>query len=404
MKNAAVRFLKLCALFLCCISFPLSAAWVNATGNLANMASECGNLIMIGSVHGKDKVIAGVAQKGLWSTADGGTTWTRMGTGSGSATITNRVSWFVYDPINADIFWEAGIYNGGGEYKTTDGGLTFTQLGSVVHSDCIAVDLSDPQRKTLLASGHEQSQKLSKSTDGGSTWTSIGGNLPGGTGYSSYPYVINSTTYLIGIQSSGGIYRSIDAGGSWTKVCASVPSSGIIRSSSGEFYCGGQGGLLLKGSGDGTTWTSLNCGAKLVAPIELPGGKIASISANGIIISADKGATWKTAAKPLPTLSTWHMDGGLVYDDVRGAFVAWFWDCGSVVRADAIWRYDTLISGGTGISPPRTIRLPVSSLKDVAMFDIAGRSIIGHGFSKHPATAYISRMSDGVVVKRILQY
>ena len=43
--------------------------------------------------------------------------------------ITNRPSAIVYDPEHADTFWEAGIYNGGGVYKTEDNGKTFVQLG-----------------------------------------------------------------------------------------------------------------------------------------------------------------------------------------------------------------------------------------------------------------------------------
>ena len=39
---------------------PLSAAtWVNVTGNLANMASECGNLTLLSAVPGSNTVIAG---------------------------------------------------------------------------------------------------------------------------------------------------------------------------------------------------------------------------------------------------------------------------------------------------------------------------------------------------------
>jgi hypothetical protein len=35
--------------------------------------------------------------------------------------------------------------------------------------------------------------------------------------------------------------------------------------------------------------------------------------------------------------------GGLAYNAVAGAAYAWFWDCGNVVRQDAIWRYDIVL-------------------------------------------------------------
>src|SRR4051794_40036206 len=96
-------------------STPAAAApaWVNVTGNLANMPSECGNLTMLFPMPGSGGLIAGIAQKGLWVNASG-TSWTHLGDGAGSDVITNRPSWIVYDPLNSNAFWESGIYNGGG--------------------------------------------------------------------------------------------------------------------------------------------------------------------------------------------------------------------------------------------------------------------------------------------------
>ena len=63
-----------------------SATWVNVTGNLASMASECGNLTMLSAGPGNDTVIAGVALKGLWANS-AGTAWAHLGSGAGSDTI-----------------------------------------------------------------------------------------------------------------------------------------------------------------------------------------------------------------------------------------------------------------------------------------------------------------------------
>src|SRR6185369_11119165 len=90
------------------------AAWANATGNLAGMSSECGNLGLVSANPCSDMVIAGVARAGLWGTEDGGKTWVKLGAGAGSAVITNRISAIVYDPAAPGTFWESGIYNGGG--------------------------------------------------------------------------------------------------------------------------------------------------------------------------------------------------------------------------------------------------------------------------------------------------
>ncbi|HEY0552115.1 MAG TPA: hypothetical protein VGF13_21115, partial [Verrucomicrobiae bacterium] len=120
----------------------LHAQWVNVTANLADMPSECGNMCLLSPVPGQDKIIAGIARRGLWQTTDGGATWTALGQGAGSDAIINRPSEIVYDPKNANVFWESGIYNSFGVYLTTNGGQTFQHLGKIRHNDAVSVDLS----------------------------------------------------------------------------------------------------------------------------------------------------------------------------------------------------------------------------------------------------------------------
>src|SRR2546422_7722358 len=88
-------------------ALPLHAQWVNVTGNLAGMPSECGNLCLLSVVPGQDRVIAGIAKRGLWQTTDGGATWTQLGQGEGSDAIVNRPSRILYDPTDPKIFWES---------------------------------------------------------------------------------------------------------------------------------------------------------------------------------------------------------------------------------------------------------------------------------------------------------
>ena len=80
-------------LLICVLSpLPLCAQWVDVTGNLAGMPSECGNLCLLSVVPGEDKIIAGVAKRGLWQTVDGGSDWKAMGQGAASDSIVNRPS------------------------------------------------------------------------------------------------------------------------------------------------------------------------------------------------------------------------------------------------------------------------------------------------------------------------
>jgi hypothetical protein len=335
---------------------PLGAAtWENVTGNLAGMASECGNLTIVQPVPGSANVLAGVALKGLWANSSG-TTWTHLGSGAGSDTITNRPSWIVYDPVNPSIFWESGIYNGGGVFKTTNAGSTFTRLGNIAHNDYVSVDLTDPNRQTLLAGGHEQSQTIYKSTNGGTSWTNIGSSFPANTKFTGNPLIINSQTYLVNAQGWGsgtaGLYRTTNGGTSWQLVNSSGPSGPPLVTSAGIIYWA-NGGSLLKSVDSGATWTSVGSGLRGLHPIELPDGRLAAVGNSNVVISTNGGSTWTPVDPALPYSAL-----GVVYSQARQAFFIWNWDCSNNVLPNAIMKLDYPIAGSGAVpSAPTNLRI-----------------------------------------------
>jgi hypothetical protein len=259
---------------------PVSAQWSNVTANLAGMPSECGNLCLLSSVPGEDRIIAGIAQSGLWQTTDGGAIWTPAGHAAGSDSIVNRPSRILYDPSHPGVFWESGIYNSFGIYRTTNSGLTFQHLGSIRHNDFVSVDFSDPQRRTLLAGGHEQSRTVWKSLDAGQTWTNIGVALPEGTKHSSNPLLIDPTTYLVNAsgwgKGTGGVYRTTNGGATWTLASALEADGPPLSASDGSIYwrlMSDRG--LIRSTNQGLSWDQV-CGSGQIKGsrmIELPDGR-----------------------------------------------------------------------------------------------------------------------------------
>jgi photosystem II stability/assembly factor-like uncharacterized protein len=326
-----------------------TGAWANATGNLAGLGSECGNLSNLSSKPDEDLLIAGVAQQGLWASKNGGTSWTRLGTAAGSSMITNRTSDIVYDPDHPQTFWESGIYNGVGVYRTTDDGATLLAQGSVTHNDSVSVDFTDPQRQTLLAGTHEQSGHLFLSTNGGAVWTDIGPKLPSGTGFSSQALVIDSRTYLLGAYTYSntgaglGVFRTTDSGQTWTQVFSTAVQGHPLVMSDGTIYwsLGGNAGMV-RSTDRGQTWQQ-TVGQGVIAtgtPVALPDGRIAALGPQAIMISADCGASWSATTTSLPYSPT-----GVVYSPYEKAFFVWHFDCtgqsnpGDPVPHDAIMRY-----------------------------------------------------------------
>jgi hypothetical protein len=400
------KILAAAAVVISVLANPISGAWINVTSNLANMQSECGNLCLLSAVPGKEKVIAGIAQKGLWQTTDGGATWTQLGTGAGSAVITNRPGCIVYDPTNADIFWEAGIYNGGGVYKTADGGVTFHQLGNISHNDNVTVDFTDPQRKTLLAAGHEQMNRLYKSIDGGQTWTDIGNRFPDSTSFSR-PLIINAAVFLNGCSGYAGKYgmfRSDDSGATFASVGGTPgiegPSADPLVLANGiilweQIYNRG----MMRSIDNGVSWAQITGYGTLTTshPVLLPDKSVAALGANKILVSTDAAvaanATWTQVCDALPVLASGVNYAGVIYEPVRGAFYTWNWDCGNVVRSNAIMRFDYLMGILSPIGKSAFAPAPLTT------FRIAGSQVvIPAGTSGAIAKIYDLR---GAVIKTV---
>lgn len=322
---------------------PSPGNWVNVTSNLSGLSSECGNMTYVSSKPSEDLMIAGVAAQGLYGSRDGGSTWSKLGMSAGSANITNRPSSIVYDPADAKIFYESGIYNGQGIFATSNSGRSFSALGNVGHNDSVSVDFSDPNRQTLLAGGHEQKQTIYRSMDGGKNWMNVGAGLPAGTAFSSFPLIINSRTFFAGLNPSwgggmGGIFQSNDSGTTWTLANSQGGGSQPLVASDGSIYWPNGDGAMMRGTGSGSNWTftqTVASGTLMnVHPVELADGKIASLSDQHIMVSSDKGKTWQAVGPQLPFTPV-----GLAYSPFDKSIFIWQFDCGNKVLPNAIMKY-----------------------------------------------------------------
>jgi hypothetical protein len=326
-----------------------AGSWTNVTANLANMASQCGNMSDVSAKPDEDLLIAGIALDGLWGSRDGGHSWQALGSGPGSTKIVNRASSIVYDPSDSMRYWETGLYNLPGIVVTQDDGNTFTTLGDptqrdVWTNDLLGVDFTDPNRQTLVAGGHEAPQALFKSTDGGKTWASIAASLPAATNC-TFPVVLDAQTYLVGCAGFGGgpsgIHRTTDGGTTWTSVSMLGGNGPPLVASDGSIYWEEVDGMgLVRSADSGKTWVQVAAqGVVIGKPIELPDKRIAALGPKYLLASADHGLTWKPASATLPYFDA----TGVVYSTQEKAFFIWHFTCDPSpvsVPADAVMRFD----------------------------------------------------------------
>lgn len=319
--------------------------WVNVTSNLAGLESECGNLAFMSSKPDRDMVIASVALKGLWASVDGDEEWVELGQAEDSVKIDHRATSFAYDPDEPEVFWVSGMYgNTGGIFRTEDDGETFERVGDISHNDAIAVDFTDPDRRTMIATSHEQ-QVIYKSSDGGETWDEIQDSLPDDIKVCSNAAVLDADTYLLGCaggfdEGDPAIVRTTDGGESWEIVAEKGGAKQPLFASDGSIYWASEfGGGLVRSEDDGETWkTAVSSTVSSIAPVELPDGRIASLIDDAVAVSADQGQTWRIVSTKAPITPV-----ALVYAPYRKAFYVYYFTCAfptALIPDDAIQRYD----------------------------------------------------------------
>ncbi len=171
---------------------------------------------------------------GVYKSTDGGKTWNNVGLRDSSQIGKLRI-----DPRNPDIAYVAAVGHPYGPneergvFRTRDGGKSWQKV-LYVNDKTGAVDIAmDPRNPLTLYATTWQVLRtpwditsigpgggIYKTTDGGDTWTQLKNGLPKGDkgkiGITVSPVNSNRVWATVEAEPDGGIYRSDDAGATWT--------------------------------------------------------------------------------------------------------------------------------------------------------------------------------------------
>lgn len=154
--------------------------------------------------------------------------------------------------------------------------------------------LSESVSGVVYALDNSTTAKVLKSSDGGYTWEQVG-SLYHGTAIAQ---ASDGTLYLA-TNPSGYIYKSIDCGATWTPITASGENSwyDISIAENGNIYAAVYGGYLYKSTDSGASWTPMGPVAPWVSVCAV-GTRLIGLTTTQVFYSDDLGDTWSLATWP----------------------------------------------------------------------------------------------------------
>ena len=176
----------------------------------------------------------GIRGAGIYKSTDGGVTWTQLSATANSNFYT--VNRLVFSPDGVALLAATGSYI----YRSTDGGATWTRVytGSTTIGD---VEFHPADATKAVASGY--GHQLLYSNDGGVTWTAATGGGTGGTGYNGgrievrYARSSPTITYAtFDYGSASQLFKSTDGGATYAKVYDSATSGNLYLMGGSAWY------------------------------------------------------------------------------------------------------------------------------------------------------------------------
>ena len=225
------------------------------------------NVLVVGG-QGHCNGAGALGNGGLYRTADGGRTWTKVFAASGSLDV-------FFDRNDATIAYAA--IRSKGVYKSIDAGVTWTQLSNGIPINAAAtytrIAIAPSDSSVLYAlTGTSATLKLYRSPDAGASWSMV--NDDACEGQCSYNLTVdvhptNPDQVLVGtirpaLSTDGGVTLNILTAG-WSSRQAVHQDTHVVRYSQNDgnrFWVGSDGGLW-RSDDSGGTFANLNANLEI---------------------------------------------------------------------------------------------------------------------------------------------
>jgi photosystem II stability/assembly factor-like uncharacterized protein len=232
---------------------------------------------------------------GVYVSSDSGAHWTAA---SGGLTLASGYWAIAADPADPKTIYVAADANGGGLFRTQDGGALWSAIGEGIAAQWVNAIAVDPTRDTTLYAG-VFGFGVYRSTDGGIRWESADRRDLAIVGLLVYP--ADPSTVFAAVQGPDGIFRSVDGGVTWQ--ASDAGAGGYFRrlaaaGSSGTTLIAGGSSGIFRSTDVGAHWTATTGPTDVYAIAVDPanGSVVWAASSSGLFRSANTGQSWSPIA------------------------------------------------------------------------------------------------------------
>ena len=322
----SVIIISLVALFAVTISAQtwtnISSALIQSKGLTMGWYGECTG-VCVNRLNG-DVVIMINNNNGMWRSTDQGTNWVRID----NNTVGGRCETGVGVNVDQDNPTRIAVFSLDGDVGYTPNGTTWHKMTTMGRNwDFGSVDWGVANPLVMIAMKHEDNGKVYKTADGGVTWSllSILIYAQGNNEKSSMIGVMDANTFIY--CASGDIMRSTDACATWTSASTRTSQTKIPVLFKGKHYLGTATGLLVSAD-KGATWQTQG------GTVEICQGPFFGTDENTMVVvntqgfykTTNAGTAWAKVASLPPEHRGYTYDaswfGGATWDPIHNVIYA----------------------------------------------------------------------------------